>query len=149
MKTYAKKFNAQRAARAAGLKDDEFEIVKAKGGYAYKPKTVEPIVAEKVKLANKSKDELADEIGQRLRNGGKRAAAEAAAKKGVLPEPPDFSANTHARFRSKLGKLIELAEAGDIAGLKAVKINPVSTSPKAMARYRDLCVAALEAKQAS
>lgn len=79
---------------------------------------------------------------------GKRAAIAAKAKAGELPTPPDFSKPTHARFRAKLAKLIELAEAGDIDGLKAVAINPVSTSPRAMARYRDLAVTALEARVA-
>jgi hypothetical protein len=36
----------------------------------------------------------------------------------------------------------------DLAGLKAITINPVSSSPKAIARYRDLCVIALESKAA-
>jgi hypothetical protein len=71
---------------------------------------------------------------------------EAEAHKGHLPEPPDFSAPTHARFRNKLAKLSELAGAGDIEALRAFEINPVSSSPKAMARYRDLCVIALEAR---
>jgi hypothetical protein len=70
------------------------------------------------------------------------AASEAAAT-GQLPTPPDFSAATHTRFRGKLEGLIALAERGDIEGLRAVAINPVSSSPKAMARYRDLCVMAL------
>ena len=39
-----------------------------------------------------------------------------------------------------------LAEAGDIAGLQAFKINPLSSSPKAMARYRDLCAIAITAR---
>ena len=30
---------------------------------------------------------------------------------------------------------------------KAIEINPVSTSPRAMQRYRDLCVLALEARR--
>lgn len=78
---------------------------------------------------------------------GKRAAIEDAARKGQLPSPPDFSAATHARFRAKLAKLVEMVDAGDIDGLKAFTINPVSTSPRAMARYRDLAVIALEARQ--
>jgi len=41
---------------------------------------------------------------------------------------------------------VALAEAGDIAGLQAFKINPLSSSPKAMARYRDLCVIAITAR---
>lgn len=78
---------------------------------------------------------------------GKPAGIEEAARKGQLPSPPDFSAATHARFRAKLAKLVEMVEAGDIDGLKALAINPVSTSPRAMARYRDLAVTALEARQ--
>jgi hypothetical protein len=73
-------------------------------------------------------------------------AALEAARSGNLPTPPDFSAATHARFRSKLEGLIALAGRGDIEGLRAVAINPVSSSPKALARYRDLCVIALEAR---
>ena len=38
-----------------------------------------------------------------------------------------------------------LAEAGDIAGLQAFEINPVSSGLKALARYRDLCVIAIAA----
>ena len=74
---------------------------------------------------------------------------EAAAKGGQLPPPPDFTAPTHARFRSKLEGLTSLAEKGDIAALRAVPINPVSSSPKALARYRDLCVIALEVREGS
>jgi hypothetical protein len=80
---------------------------------------------------------------------GKRAAIEAAAREGKLPDKPDFSAETHKRFRPKLDEVVALVKAGDIKGLKAYKINPVSTSPKAIARYRDLCVIALEAKKAA
>jgi hypothetical protein len=76
----------------------------------------------------------------------KATAAMDAAKTGTLPTPPDFSAPTHARFRGKLEGLIALAERGDIEGLRDVRINPVSSSPKALARYRDLCVIALEAR---
>lgn len=77
---------------------------------------------------------------------GKRAAALAAAERGELPPAPDFSAATHARFRKRLAEIVALAEAGDVAGLRAVVINPVSTSPKAMARYRDMAVIALKAR---
>jgi len=60
---------------------------------------------------------------------------------------PDFSKPTHARFRAKLARLVTLVEAGDVEGLKAIEINPVSTSPKTMARYRDLAVVAIEARK--
>ncbi|MBK8175226.1 MAG: hypothetical protein IPK66_08185 [Rhodospirillales bacterium] len=76
--------------------------------------------------------------GAWLREGEERAEA------GALPPVPDFSAATHAPYRKKLAALVHLAETGDIAGLRAVEIKPYSSSPKAMARYRDLCVKALE-----
>lgn len=78
---------------------------------------------------------------------GKRAAAEDAARGGKLPEAPDFSAETHARYRGKLAELIALAKAGDVKGLKAFPINPNSTSPKALDRYRNLAVIAIEARK--
>ena len=79
---------------------------------------------------------------------GKRQAIRDQAQSGVLPQPPDFSKPTHARFRAKLAQIVALAEAGDIAALQAFEINPVSSSPKAMARYRDLCVIAITARSA-
>lgn len=71
---------------------------------------------------------------------------EAKARQGELPPPPDFSAPTHARFRAKLAALVELAGKADASGLRAIPINPVSSSPKALARYRDLAVLAIEAR---
>lgn len=80
---------------------------------------------------------------------GKRAAALEAAQRGELPAAPDFSAETHKRFRGKLAEVVALAEAGDIAALQAFPINPISSSPKAIAKYRDLAVIALEARKAA
>lgn len=77
---------------------------------------------------------------------GKRQAILDQAESGALPQPPDFSKPTHARFRTKLAQIVALAEAGDIAALQTFEINPVSSSPKAMARYRDLCVIAITAR---
>ena len=77
---------------------------------------------------------------------GKRQAIWDQAQTGALPPAPDFSKPTHARFRAKLAQIVALAEAGDIAALQAFEINPVSSSPKAMARYRDLCVIAIAAR---
>ena len=77
---------------------------------------------------------------------GKRQAILDQAQSGALPQAPDFSKPTHARFRAKLAQIVALAEAGDIAALQAFEINPVSSSPKAMARYRDLCVIAISAR---
>lgn len=77
---------------------------------------------------------------------GRRAEIAENAAKGILPPVPDFSAPTHARFRSKLHTVAAMATAGDLDGLRAFRINPVSTSPKAIMRYRDLAVQALEAR---
>lgn len=77
---------------------------------------------------------------------GKRQAILDQAQAGTLPKAPDFSKPTHARFRTKLAQIVALAEAGDIAALQGFEINPVSSSPKAMARYRDLCVIAISAR---
>jgi hypothetical protein len=77
---------------------------------------------------------------------GKRAEIMEAAKSGKLPAAPDFSAETHKRFRAKLAQIVAAAEAGDIKALRAFEINPVSSSPKAMAKYRDLAVIALESR---
>jgi hypothetical protein len=79
---------------------------------------------------------------------GKRQAILDQARTGALPQAPDFFKPTHARFRAKLAQIVALAEAGDIAALQAFEINPVSSSPKAMARYRDLCVIAITARSA-
>lgn len=75
------------------------------------------------------------------------ADIEAKARQGELPPPPDFSAPTHARFRAKLAALVELAGRADAPGLRAMAINPVSSSPKALARYRDLAVLAIEVRE--
>lgn len=75
------------------------------------------------------------------------ADIEAKARQGELPPPPDFSAPTHARFRAKLAALVELVGKADANGLRAMQINPVSSSPKALARYRDLAVVAIEARE--
>jgi hypothetical protein len=80
---------------------------------------------------------------------GKRKAIIEQAQAGALPAAPDFSEPTHARLRAILAKLVTLSEAGDVEGLKAIEINPASTSPKAMARNRELVVVALEAWRAA
>lgn len=99
---------------------------------------IEP-VGETAPAANEPKAATAPVIG-------KRQAILDQAQSGVLPTAPDFSKPTHARFRAKLAQIVELAEAGDIAALQAFEINPVSSSPKAIKRYRDLCVIAIIAR---
>ncbi len=153
MKTYAKKFNAQRAAKTAGHEPDEIEIVKTKDGFTWRVKRQRKSAADArdAKLAtDPSREPPADgakHSSAPKRALGKRATIEAAAREGRLPEPPDFSAPTHRRFRNKLASVVELAKAGDLNGLRAFQINPISSSPKAIARYRDLCIVALEARR--
>jgi hypothetical protein len=55
---------------------------------------------------------------------------------------------THERFRVKLAEVVALVKSGDVRKLKAFEINPVSSSPKAIDRYRNLAVIALAAKAA-
>lgn len=80
------------------------------------------------------------------RMSAKHRAALEAAKRGELPAEPDFSAETHKRWRPKLAEVVAMAKAGDLEGLRAYEIKPISTSPKAIDRYRNLAVVALEAK---
>jgi hypothetical protein len=136
MKTYSTKFNAQRAARAAGIEPGEIETVRLEAGFAWRRKAMPKPDAAPTSSARRAP----------RRRLIPWAEMEAVARRGKLPAPPDFSAPTHARYRNKLARLIALAKAGDIAGLEAMAISPVSTSPKAMKRYRDLCVIALKTK---
>lgn len=73
------------------------------------------------------------------------ADVETKARQGELPPPPDFSAPTHARFRAKLGALVELAGKADATSMRSMPIWPVSSSLKALARYHGLAVLAIEA----
>lgn len=100
------------------------------------------------KTASRAKPQKPEE-DKASKQPGKRSAALEAAQNGVLPAAPDFSANTHKPFRKKLAALIALVEASDIEGLRAFPINPISSSPKALAKYRDLAVTALEARAAA
>lgn len=147
-KTYGKKFNAQRAAERAGIAPDRIEVEKTPDGFIWREKAdaaaPAPTAAPRAKGRRHAAAKPAAEPNRRRRTSYEEL--EASARKGELPEAPDFSAATHARFRNKLARIVELAAAGDIAGLKAVEINPVSSSPRAMMRYRDLCVMALGAR---
>jgi hypothetical protein len=147
-KTYSSKFNAQRAAERAGIAPDRIEVEKTPDGFIWREKPAAtapaPAPAPRAKGRRPATAKPAAEPKRRRRTSYEELEADARA--GKLPEAPDFSAATHARFRNKLARLVELAATGDVAGLRAVEINPVSSSPRAMARYRDLCVMAIEAQ---
>jgi hypothetical protein len=86
--------------------------------------------------------------GTAVRPLGKRAAILAAAQAGKLPEAPDFSAATHTRFREKLAYVVAMVKGHDLKALKAWRYEGfLSTSPKAIQRYRDLAIIALEAQK--
>lgn len=146
-KTFTKRFNAQRAARAA-LKNPKaeegkaFETYKAGAEWAWRVKAA-PVakVAPAAKPAKPAAPAKAKPLGQ-------RAQIEADAAAGKLPTPPDFSAETHARFRKRLADIVGFAGAGDIKALKADTTEPKSSSRIALCRYRDLCIVALEARGA-
>lgn len=124
-KTYNKRFNAQRAAKAATGKDAvdgvDFATAKAANGeWTWRVIEKAPVIA-----ARKPRAARTDESG--------------------APVPPDFSANTHRNWRKRLAAVIELAAARDVAALKAFDVPTYSSSPKAIARYRDAVIAYLTA----
>ncbi|MCA3609153.1 MAG: hypothetical protein IOC56_02675 [Methylobacterium sp.] len=148
--TYDRKFNAQRGAQRAGLQPGKFEVFKTPDGrFGWRAITgSEPAIS--MNDPTLAEHPIAQTNAASWPSGpktGKRKAIIEQAQAGALPAAPDFSKPTHARFRAKLAKLVALAEAGDVEGLKAININPVSTSPKAMARYRDLAIIAIQARR--
>lgn len=76
-------------------------------------------------------------------------SAEEMAAKGKMPPALDFSAPTHARFREALAEVVKAAKSGDEKALRAVKIKPISSTPKALERYRALCLKALKVRVAA
>ncbi len=147
-KAFSSRFNAKRAAQAVlgkdAIEDRDFATKRGDDGWIWTP------LAGEAPQKGNAAGAVGDAAPRKtpVRATRTRVAA-ATGQPGQLPSPPDFSAATHARFRAKLATLIAMAEAGDAAGLKAVAINPVSTSPKAMARYRDRAVLAIEARAAA
>ena len=111
---------------------------------------LDPDVAAAPKKARKARAAAAPAPAPKATHAGpgKFAAIREAAERGELPPVPDFSADLHKRNRGRLAQLVEMAERGDVAGLEAFPIKPNCTSPKAMDRYRNLCVIALKARAA-
>jgi hypothetical protein len=126
----------------AEIEADEMEAAPTKAEPIAEP-APEPVANPAPEAEAASEPAAAPNATRRRRD----ADIEAKARQGELPQPPDFSAPTHARFRTKLAALVELAGKADATGLRAIPINPVSSSPKALARYRDLAVLAIEARE--
>lgn len=136
IKTYAKRFNAQRAAKAAIGKDaaegNEFETCKASNGewYWFEPRKIaalNPAMITPIEQAY-----LDQEVRDYMRHDGP-----------TLPTPPDFSAPSHKYWRKRHAELVALAESGDVDGLRAFPLPDYSSSPKALNRYRNAAIAAL------
>jgi hypothetical protein len=68
------------------------------------------------------------------------------AKAGHMPPKPDFRAETHKYWRARLDEVAELAKKGDAAALKKCEIPDYSSSPRAINRFKDLCLVALQAR---
>lgn len=115
--------------------------------YAVTPEQFTVLVPkDMVDAARQGEAPAAPEAEPERKPSGKRAVILEAAQRGELPAVPDFSAATHKPHRKKLEAVVAMVKAGDIEGLKAFEIKAVSTSPRAIARYRDLAVIALEAR---
>jgi hypothetical protein len=75
-----------------------------------------------------------------------KGAADAAAS-GEMPAPLIFSKSYNAAYQPRMDALKALADAGDIDGLMAFSIGGVNTSSRQLSRWRDLAVAALDARK--
>lgn len=100
---------------------------------------------------NKARSKVAAKATTKPAKEGQRnrydwSGAEEKAAKGILPAAPDFSAPTHERFRPLLAEVVKAAKDGNLIELKKMKISPVSSSPKAVDKYRQICIKALTVK---
>ena len=123
---------------SAGLVDD-IPPVATLGDVFVDPKAKAPAKAKAKPASDKP-------MSARTRN----AQAEVDAAKGILPPQPDLSADAGKTFRPRLAAMVEMAEAGDLDGLRAYKVskNDVFANGwlKWLERYRTLAVLALEAR---
>ena len=118
-------------------------------------KLVEKAIKARDELAAKAKAAISATNGKTPAKPAKKtskgrydwAAAEEAAKKGKIPETPDFSANTHKCYRPRLDEIVKLVKAKNVKALKAMKDSDFRKdgSPLIMNRYRKLAITALEA----
>ena len=103
-KTYSKKFNAQCAAERARIGLDRIEVEKTPEGFIWREEAAAAAPAPAPVPRAKSRRPAAAKPAPEPK-GRRRASSEALeadARAGKLPEAPDFSAATHARFRNKL-----------------------------------------------
>lgn len=142
---------AAKAAAAGRILGDIIAKAVPSAAPALKPKSQLPRVSPPAPAAAKAKAQprvKAAPVGEYTDWREKPAYAEEwkRAQSGKLPAAPDFSAPTHAGYRGKLAKLEALVKARDLKAVKAFEINPASPTRRALERYRQCAVAALEAK---
>lgn len=133
---------AGEAAKAAGVSDPVISQT-ARGMWVWRTPALNQVWRESQKPPRNP--ETAEREPGQPRMQAKTVAAFEAARRGELPAPPDFSADTHKPYRKRLEELRQLVKAGDLEALRAYPIKPTSTSPKALDRYRNCAVLALEA----
>ncbi len=68
------------------------------------------------------------------------------AARGVMPTPPDFSKPSYECDRGRLAALVALAEAGDVAGLRAFGIRVFYSGAQALDRFRHRAIIAIDAR---
>lgn len=73
---------------------------------------------------------------------------EAQANEGKIPAPLDLTAPTRQYLQKRHEEIRAAAREGNVKGLKAMEITESNSNYKALARYRDLCVTAIQHAQA-
>lgn len=139
---YPNKTRAAEARRALANRKTDDQMPEGVAAAGLQEAMGGPLATEEV-AADRAK---ADPAPQPRAPQGKRAQIEADARNGVVPQAPDFSADTHKRYRAQLQAVVAMVEASDTKGLRAEVIKTTGSSGKALARYRDLAVIALEAR---
>jgi hypothetical protein len=157
-KAYGRKDNCIRGARkvlgAAAQPGKDFTLTQTEAGWTWAPAATParaidngvPFDQHVQDQYNATRQQPAEAPAPAYRGRYTAMAAEAA--RGVLPAVPDFSAATHKAYRGKLAALVSWAEARDLAALQGYTIKPYDSSMRALARYRDMAVAALTAPRA-
>jgi hypothetical protein len=142
-------------------------IDSAQNGQCEAPMSVgEPPVKEEIRRASSSEDRVAlaqmasigdpsvqkhssapyGHLHRRLSERrwiGEWAHRRALAEQGIVPQMPDYSAPTHAAYRSRILTLTRLVDEEDLEMLKRVTIVERSSTPESLAKYRDLAIHAL------
>jgi hypothetical protein len=135
---------AERRAEKRKAPEAKFEGTPAYAQRKAKEKTLAKAKADSPKRVKRTSDAKTKTAWPSSHNRYDWKGAAEAAKAGKMPEAPDFSAPTHERFRPLLAEVVKAAKDGDLATLRKITINPISSSPKAIAKFRDLCLLALK-----